>query len=184
MSDGRPWYREPETFIAVAALVVSISAVAVGLYEAALQRRHDRAEVWPHVEITTFTSLNGATLSVENTGIGPALIKSVVVTVDGKRTRDWNEVLTALLGHTPPQPFSNSTIAESALRPGNKVTLVGLPNGDMPPGFWSAIGRVGLAICYGSVFDEFWQLSDSAIGHRTRWTRVDHCPTQGDSDDF
>jgi len=33
MSDDRPWYREPETFIAVAALVVSISAVAVGIYE-------------------------------------------------------------------------------------------------------------------------------------------------------
>jgi len=31
MSDDRPWYREPETFIAVAALVVSISAVAVGI---------------------------------------------------------------------------------------------------------------------------------------------------------
>jgi hypothetical protein len=25
--------------------------VVVGLYEEALQRRHDRAEVWPHVEI-------------------------------------------------------------------------------------------------------------------------------------
>lgn len=47
MKGDRPWYREPETFIAVAALVVSVSAVAVGLYEAQLQRAHDRAEVWP-----------------------------------------------------------------------------------------------------------------------------------------
>ena len=184
MADARPWYREPETFIAVAALVVSISAVAVGLYEAALQRRHDRAEVWPHVEITTYTSPEGAKLSVENSGIGPALIKSVVVTVDGKRNHNWNEVLTALLGHTAPQPLSNSTIAESALRPGDKVTLVGVPNGDMPPAFWHAIGRVGLVVCYGSVFDEYWQLTDSAIGRRTRWERVDHCPTQADGEEF
>jgi hypothetical protein len=55
-----PWYREPETFIAVAALVVSVSAVAVGLYEARLQRTHDRAEVWPHVEISTFVTPTGA----------------------------------------------------------------------------------------------------------------------------
>lgn len=100
MADGRPWYREPETFIAVAALVISISAVAVGLYEAALQRRHDRAEVWPHVEITTYTSPTGATLSVENSSIGPALIKSIV-TVDGRRAHDWKDVLTTLLGHAP-----------------------------------------------------------------------------------
>jgi hypothetical protein len=184
MADARPWYREPETFIAVAALVVSISAVAVGLYEAALQRRHDRAEVWPRIELTTFTAPGGATLSVENTGIGPALIKSVAVTVDGKRSHNWNEVLTTLLGHTPQAPFSNSTISESALRPGNKVTMLGVPNADMPPAFWASIGRVGVAICYGSVFDELWQLSDSSIGHRTRWERVTECPAPGNGEEF
>jgi len=41
MSDDRSWYREPETFIAIAALIVSVSAMVVGIYEAA----HDRAEV-------------------------------------------------------------------------------------------------------------------------------------------
>lgn len=56
MSDDRPWYREPETFIAIAALIVSVSAMVVGIYEAALQRAHDRAEVWPHVELDTFTN--------------------------------------------------------------------------------------------------------------------------------
>src|SRR3982751_1653555 len=87
------WYRQPETFIAVAALVVSISAVVVGLYEASLQRAHDRAEVWPHLEISTFTSSSGASISLVNNGIGPAIIKSVVVTVDGKPQRVWHDVL-------------------------------------------------------------------------------------------
>src|SRR5437667_2917470 len=96
MKGDRPWYREPETFIAVAALVVSVSAVAVGLYEAQLQRAHDRAEVWPHVEISTFVTPKGASLFVENTGLGPAIIKSVVVTVDGKPRRSWDDVLRAL----------------------------------------------------------------------------------------
>ena len=96
MKGDRPWYREPETFIAVAALVVSVSAVAVGLYEAQLQRAHDRADVWPHVEISTFVTPKGASLFVENTGLGPAIIKSVVVTVDGKPRRSWDDVLRAL----------------------------------------------------------------------------------------
>ena len=184
MSDGRPWYREPETFIAVAALVVSVSAVVVGLYEAALQRQHDRAEVWPHLEVTTFTMRTGATLSVENTGIGPALVKSIVVTVDGKRAHNWNEVLTTLLGHAPPSPFSNSTISESALRPGNKVTLIGLPSEDMPPGFWNAVGRVGLSLCYSSVFGESWLLHKEHVGVRTTWAEVSKCPPQAAGEDF
>ena len=47
-----------------------------------------------------------------------------------------------------------------------------------------AVRRVGLFVCYGSVFEEYWQLSDSAIGRRTRWERVDHCPPQADGEDF
>ena len=185
MADDRPWWREPETFVAVAALIVSISAVAVGLYEASLQRRHDRAEVWPRLELTTYTTLNGASLSIENHGIGPALIKSVTVTVDGKRVRSWNDVLVALLGHPPAAQFSNSTIAESALRPGDKVMMVGLPNADMPPRFWTAIHRVGFSVCYSSVFDEYWTLTDTALGGgRSIWKTVRQCPPQLFGEEF
>lgn len=184
MADGRPWYREPETFIALAALIVSVSAVAVGMYEAALQRRHDRAEVWPHLELTTFTTTNGATLSVSNTGIGPALIKSVVITVDGKRVRHWDEALTALLGHAPTEAFSHSTIAESALRPGDKVLMIGLPNADMPANFWTAVRRVAVTVCYSSVFDEYWVMRDAGIGGRTRWEPASGCEPQAEGEDF
>lgn len=80
----RRWYTEPETFIAIAALIVGISAVAVGLYEASLQRYHDRAEVWPHLEIQVFTKQTGADIDLQTTGIGLAIVKSVTVTVEGK----------------------------------------------------------------------------------------------------
>src|SRR5207302_9887258 len=111
MNDARPWYREPETFIAWAALIVSVSAVAVGLYEAQLQRAHDRAEVWPHIEISTYTTLEGASLFIENTGIGPAIVKSVVVTVDGKPRENWPDVMRAL-GDSTPVPASMSTVVD------------------------------------------------------------------------
>lgn len=184
MPEDRPWYREPETFIALAALVVSVSAVAVGIYEAALQRRHDRAEVWPHLELSTFTTPNGASLSVENTGIGPAIIKSVVITVDGKRAGHWDDVLTMLLGHAPTAPFSHSTIAESALRPGDKVMMLGLPNGDMPSDFWTSVHRIAVVVCYSSVFDEYWVMRDAGIGGRTRWEPASGCPAQAEGEDF
>jgi hypothetical protein len=43
---------------------VSISAVVAGLYEASLQRAHDRAEVWPHLELETFLTSNRAGVHV------------------------------------------------------------------------------------------------------------------------
>lgn len=111
MADNRPWYREPETFVALAALIVSVSALAVGIYEASLQRAHDRAEVWPRLEITTWVTPTGVELRLANTGIGPALIRSVVVTVDGKPQRSWDGVLRALFSHEPPPHNSSTTSA-------------------------------------------------------------------------
>ena len=183
MTDTRRWYTEPETFIAVAALIVSISAVTVGLYEASLQRHHDRAEVWPRVELSTFTTPTGASLSLENTGIGPAIIKSLTVSVDGKPQKNWSGVLQALLG-TAPQAFNTTTVVEHGIRAGDRATMVGLRREDMPQNFWQQIGRVAVTVCYASVFDEHWMLIDEHLGGRTVWKPVDDCPAPLPETDF
>ena len=184
MNDApRPWYREPETFIAIAALVVSISAVVVGLYEASLQRTHDRAEVWPHVEIQVFTKKTGAEIRLENTGLGPAIIESVVATVDGQPRHNWHELLRSVGGVDSLQ-FSNSSAVQHGLRPGDPVVLADLPAGNLPPDFWKAFGRVGLAVCYKSAFGEHWIVESKHLGQMTTWKDVDTCSAQPADVDF
>lgn len=180
MSEGRPWYREPETFIALAALVVSLSAVAVGIYEASLQRAHDRAEVWPHVEVGTFTTPTDATLYLENTGVGPAVINSIVITVDGKARHNWGDVVTALFGDAAPVRFGHETVLDHSLRAGDKVAVLVLPAASIPPGFWEQIRRVGVTVCYASVFGDHWELGEPKLGggSKTEWTQVAHCAAQ------
>jgi hypothetical protein len=183
MQVDRPWYREPETFIAVAALVVSVSAVVVGLYEAALQRAHDRAEVWPHVEISTFVTPKGASLFVANTGLGPAIIKSVVVTVDGKPRRNWEEVLRAL-GDSGRAALNTTTVVDHALRGGERTPLVELDRQAVPPHFWEWVARVTVTICYSSVFNESWVVSDEHLGSTSTWRSVAVCPGQASGVDL
>jgi hypothetical protein len=187
MTARRRWYLEPETFVGVAALIVSITAVAVGLYGASLQRKHDRAEVWPHVEFLVTTSPEGATLAVENTGIGPAIIKSVVVTVDGQPQRNWNDVLHTLVNAAPEftQHVTVHTVVDHAVRPGDTVIALQFPLKDLPPDFWKWIGRVGVTLCYGSVFDEHWTLSERALGGTGAiWEPARDCPAQVVGTDF
>jgi len=181
MSD-RPWYRQPDLFIALAALVVSISAVAVGLYEAALQRAHDRAEVWPHLEVGTFLAERGATVVLTNSGLGPAIVKSIAVTIDGKPVKDWAAALQTLLG-APAANFVVTTVFDTAVRPGDHVQILGLGQAQMPSPFWKSIGRVAVTICYASVFDQFWAI-DARLGGRNVWRAVDHCPPQRADDDL
>jgi hypothetical protein len=181
--EGQSWYREPQTFVAVAALIVSVTAVVVGFYEASLQRRHDRAEVWPHLEISTFVVPDGAAIKLANTGIGPAIVKSISVEIDGKPQRNWDNALRTLLGRNP-SPHSSSTVTEHAFRAGDEVTLVGIPKSDMPTGFWNWVGRVRLRVCYVSVFDESWIVSDDHLGGNSKWASVGHCPAPAPGTDL
>jgi hypothetical protein len=185
MSEDRPWYREPESFIALAALVVSISAVAVGIYEASLQRAHDRAEVWPHVEVGTFTTPSDATVYIENTGVGPAVISSIVFTVDSQPRANWDDVVHTLLGKSAPDHFGRSTLLDHSLRAGEKVVVLDLALNSIPAGFWDYIGRVGVSLCYRSVFDQHWMMSDPRLGGgKITWKEVDGCPRQPETSAF
>jgi hypothetical protein len=182
-SNARPWYREPGSFIAIAALIVSVTAVAVGIYEAALQRRHDRAEVWPRLELQTFVSDDGAVLRVENTGLGPALVRYVSVKVDGKPERSWPAAMHDLFGGPPP-PFSTSTVFGHAVRPGDRTIVAGLPPNAVPPNYFKWIGRVAMQVCYASVFDdEYWMVSDT-FGKSSVWHQVSSCPNQSPDADL
>jgi hypothetical protein len=176
MSEGRPWYREPETFIALAALVVSLTAVAVGIYEAWLQRAHDRAEVWPRLEVGTWTSDSGATLRIDNTGLGPALVDYIAVTVDGRPAHDWPSVIKSLYGDQV-SSFGHSTVFEHALRPGDQHAFVHIPAKSVPANFWDAIARLTVTVCYSSVFHEHWIVVDKP-GQSNKWSDAAECPRQ------
>lgn len=182
MSETRRWYTEPETFVAVAALVVSLSALGVGVYEARLQRTHDRAEVWPNLEVGTFTSNDGANVIVDNTGLGPAIVEMVSVAVDDAPKQTWHGVLGALLGDST-RNFGNTSLVEHGVRPGDRVEFLRLPPASMPMPFWSQIARIKIRVCYRSVFDERWML-DARLGTATRRTHVSECPKQAPGDDF
>jgi hypothetical protein len=174
---ARPWYRDPDMFIAVAALIVSFTAVAVGIYEAALQRKHDRAEVWPHLEIATYAKPSGAVVYLDNTGIGPGIVKEIVVTVDGKPVQNWSAVFEALTGRDPGQ-FSTSTVLNHGMRPGDRIALADVPKAALPDNLWDAIKRVEVTICYASVFDEYWTVHLPQLGQEEVWTSVKRCPPQ------
>jgi hypothetical protein len=183
MAATRKWYTEPETFIAVAALIVSVSAVVVGLYEASLQRFHDRAEVWPRLEIGVFTRGDGASVSLENTGIGPAIVESTIVTLDGQPQHNWTDILRKL-NDTEPVPPSNYSVTGHGFRPGDHVDMVGMPVVDVPHPFWSAIAHVGVSVCYRSVFDQRWIVESKHLGNGIAWRDVKRCPPQDTSASF
>src|SRR5438034_11338974 len=81
----------------VVATFIALLAVCVAGYAAYMQRQQVRAAVWPILE---FDSSNGPDIhfTVSNKGVGPAIIRHVIVKLDGQPMKDWNEVLDKLTG--------------------------------------------------------------------------------------
>jgi hypothetical protein len=84
--------RRASRYAAVIATFVGFLALCVSGYTAYMQRQQVRAAVWPILE---FDSSNGPNIhfTVSNKGVGPAIIRHVIVNVDGHPVKDWNEVL-------------------------------------------------------------------------------------------
>jgi len=82
-----------ETFIAT---FIALLAVSVAGYTAYMQRQQVRAAVWP---IHEFDSSNGPIrFTLANKGVGPVIIKHVILKVDNQPAKNWAEVVERILG--------------------------------------------------------------------------------------
>src|ERR1043165_8879381 len=75
-----------ETIIAT---LVGVSALFVSAYTAYVQRQQVRAAVWPILEYSTSNDPK-IRFTLDNKGVGPAIVRHVVVRVDGEPVRNWN----------------------------------------------------------------------------------------------
>jgi hypothetical protein len=81
----------------IIATFVGVCALCVSGYTAHVQRQQVRAAVWPILE---FDSSNAPDIhfTLANKGVGPAIIRNVIVKVDSQPVRNWREALEKILG--------------------------------------------------------------------------------------
>jgi hypothetical protein len=89
--------RRASRYEAVIATFVGLCALCVSAYTAYIQRQQVRAAVWPILE---FDSSNAPDIhfNLANKGVGPVIIRHVIVKVDGQPVRNWKEALQKILG--------------------------------------------------------------------------------------
>ncbi len=157
--------KHPDRLTAVVSGLVALLALAVSTYNVILQRQQIRAQVWPHLS-WTYSQGDLFTIQVSNEGVGPAIVKSVQLSVDKQATPDWKTALARLA--LPIESYGFSTLHGAVIPPGQKVTMLTMPNDALADKLADAFGRrLMLDVCYCSVLDECWDLD----GPRSR------CPT-------
>src|SRR5437868_10482640 len=89
--------RGASRYDALIATFVGVCALCVSGYTAYMQRQQVRAMVWPILEFDSSNDPN-IHLTLSNKGVGPAIIRHVVVKVDGDLVTNWIEVMEKLIG--------------------------------------------------------------------------------------
>ncbi len=195
--DGQARRRREVKWDAVAAIIASLVGFLALLiagytayverYTANIQLKQVQAQVWPYMIVGNNDLAQS--LVVDNKGMGPAIVRSVQVRIDGKPQPDWNQVL-ATLG-MPPHHFIQTTVNQYVLSPGEQLQIIRFPDKDLWQHFHDAASnRMSVDICYCSTLDECWVSSNgnvigpASMALQLRVKQVGQCPRLSPSDVF
>lgn len=154
----------------LSALVFSVLALITSIYQTRLMQsqtelmqKQSRASVWPYITIgensTHTIGKEAFSWRIDNNGVGPAKIKSLVVRVDGKAYTTWADALQALspgkVLHGA-QSSVNGTVLPPSLNRETTIEMIKLTEPDLARIFIDAQDRFAIEACYCSVYDECW----------------------------
>jgi hypothetical protein len=167
-----------EILIAVCALLMSTLATAASWWQSRVVATQLSSQVWPYVALSSTAGPGGLELDVTNEGLGPAVVRSVQLTVDGKPYPTFLAAERALLGAHAPLPHGAfATLGEgSVIRIGGSVRLIKIDNPALVRAILPQANRIDLRVCYCSILGDCW--TRSSLGAQDP-VRVNACPADG-----
>ncbi|WP_155057982.1 hypothetical protein [Streptomyces blattellae] len=83
---------DADTVVAACAVVIAVASLAVSVYETRATRQHNRYSVRPILQLQRRMSKGQkAGIKLMNSGLGPAVVLSTTLTVDGQVIGAWNK---------------------------------------------------------------------------------------------
>ncbi len=164
-------YFSPDKLIAYSAVLIGLCALVVSVYEANIFRQQQKASVWPFLEFSVTSNSEGFSYNIQNKGVGPAIIKWVVVRIDGTPVKSWRKYGEKILGIDLARTnYVSSFITDRVIAESEEVRIILLKNPDDVRKALFNIDRVSFEICYGSIFQDYWVVTSDSSGTKVRPT--------------
>lgn len=153
---------------------VALFAMIATAWQASIARKHNKLSVTPHITIWKHEDLQTLTYKFEliNNGVGPAVIKSIRIVVDGqlatgKELEPYRVVADKLFPNIPIN-ISGSYFAPGFMLPAEKsLPLVNFQFAKNPcltkPQLDSALERVNVVIRYQSIYKKRYKYDSEKI---------------------
>lgn len=148
-----------EMIVALSAIFISVMTLFVYMYQAHIMRQQQHASVWPYLEWAMEVSVNNEMhIAVINKGVGPAIIKSNSIKLDGASIANARELLYRLMeGNMDSLSASITDIDTTVIAPGEEVHLLEIADRSGKRKFDPELYyRIQYEICYCSVYGDCW----------------------------
>lgn len=167
-----------DALAAIIAALIGLLALLVSGYTAYIQRQQVRAQVWPWL-LGGYSGGNTELIWV-NKGVGPAIIRNVEVSIDGKPLADWDAVFHALGIQSP--KFHQSTLNGNVVSAGERVDWLQFQDRADFDQFRLLEPRLHVKVCYCSTLGDCWVINSAIRGNGR--TPVGKCPRLPASSQF
>ncbi len=153
--------------IAICALLISSLATAASWWQSRVVAEQLSAQVWPYVSFAESYGDDTVSISISNDGLGPAVLRTAAVLVDGKPQASFVDAMHALIGpHLVQRAKRAGDKALRAgyttggpgtvLRAGATATVFSLHSRTFAPQVGRASTRLQLRACYCSIEGACW----------------------------
>jgi hypothetical protein len=136
--------------IAICALFVSSLATGASWWQSRVVAQQLSSQVWPYLSVQTTYDGTSVALTVANEGLGPARVRSIVLSLDGAprhRLTDVLDVLAPAKRRNLRGQFTD-VAPGSVIRVGGTVTLFKIGDPKTTAALLRNYRRLDLAICY------------------------------------
>lgn len=191
-----------DLLLAISAIAISLISLVVAVKHGYSQERLVAANSWPFLGVVTRNSELGTgrptiTFSIQNAGVGPALLRDLQVRYEGRLVRNSAELLQACCGVAPGVDLSRRTAVQlppveavkleplrtgSAVwvyKPGDLLNFFEYPREGADAATWSRLdaarNRITFQACYCSALGECFRSDLRSMDPE----EVDDCPKPG-----
>jgi hypothetical protein len=189
-----------DLLIAICALFISTLATGASWWQSRVVQQQLSAQVWPYLAFdVTLTSTPAALqLAIVNYGLGPALIRDIVIAVDGQPQHDMPAALAKIIGNPaalavrkaaggPKATFELTSLDQGAVvRASETRTLVDVSGSPaLAQRLIAAQQRLDMRVCYCSILEQCWRVALSDPGGQPQAATCDtHDPDRAHSFDL
>lgn len=141
--------------LSISALITAVVAVWIAVVEQQSNREYQRLSVEPYLELAN-SNRNTYERLLTNSGLGPARIQSVDVSIDGVAIRDWSQAIKVLTNVGATSINISDLWQGRQIKAGEQVVLLQLSEKPAALEFHRNVGKLNMKVCYCSIYKDCW----------------------------